>query len=106
MAGDLGVELVIPDDGLPTLLIDFRWMEQLLANLVRLAITGGIPGGRIELRVNSGREHCRIDIKSTGSLPSEMALIRRLARQLKLQIETDLSTTGSYRIGIANIKIR
>lgn len=100
-----GVSLVLPATRLPTLLVDAKWMEHLLINLLFNAITRSRAGSRVELKVTSNCEYCRIDIECGGAQAGDLASIESFARHLNLEIESSKLDADRYRIGICRIRI-
>ena len=101
-----GVYLLLPQDSLPTLLVDAGWMQHLLANLLFNALVNGKPGSCVELRVSSNRETCRIDIEAAHGCGRDLSLARRFARQLNLRIDSSGMRGEQARVSIRGIKIR
>jgi len=101
-----GVNLLLPQYRLPTLLVDVRWMEQLLSSLIFKAMIHGKRGSCIELRVSSNCEHCRIDIETDGGFACDLSLARRFARHMQLRVEQIAVDAARFRIAIDGIKIR
>ena len=104
-AHDRGVDLVLPADRLPTLLVDAKWMEQLLVNLLFGAITRSRAGSRVELGVSSNCEYCRIDIECSDAPAGDIAAIERFARHLNLVVDSSRLGDNRHRIGIGRIRI-
>jgi len=100
-----GVNLVVPESRLPTVLVDASWMEQLLVNLIFNAITSSRAGSRVELQVSSNCGYCRIDIECSGAPDCDLALIERFARHLNLRVDSASRKAGRFRVGIGQIRI-
>jgi DNA-binding response OmpR family regulator len=104
-ARDRGVSLVLPAARLPTLLVDGKWMEQLLVNLIFGAITRSRAGSRVELKVSCNCEYCRIDIECSDAPACDLTSIKRFARHLNLEVLGGEPEMDPYRVGIARIRI-
>lgn len=101
-----GVNLLLPQSPLPTLLVDAGWMQQLLASLLFDALVHARRGSCVELRVDSDRESCRIDIETGRGNGCDLSLARRFARHLNLQVDCAGPAAESVRVSIGGIKIR
>jgi len=101
-----GVDLLLPQSRLPTLLTDARWMEQLLANLIFNVMVHGKRGNCVELKVSSNCENCRIDIETGIGLAGDLSQAMQFARHMNLRIDQAVFDTDRFRISIGGIKIR
>ncbi len=104
-ASEHGVTLRLPRDRLPKLLIDAKWMEHLLSNLVFNAISLSQPGTEINLRVQTGEEHCAIEIESAFSQTFDLSLIESCAAYLNLQVGVCVTPDKRSIIRLSNLKM-
>ncbi len=104
-ASEHGVTLRLPSDRLPKLLIDAKWMEHLLSNLVFNAISLSQPGTEINLRVQPGEEHCAIEIESAFSQTFDLSLIESCAAYLNLQVGVCVTPDKRSIIRLSNLKM-
>lgn len=105
VAREKKIRLQQPANRLPTLLVDARWMERLLSNLMFSAISHSPAESEIRIQAHQDKEHCRIDIEIPADETFELSLIKAYATNLNLEISSCLSADNRYRVGISNIKI-
>lgn len=58
------ISLILPAEKQPTLLIDAKWMEHLLAVLLTNAIGQSPANSEIYIRIDNGAEHCSLEIEN------------------------------------------
>ena len=130
-AASKNIKLPITSARLPTLLVDAKWMEHLLVNLVANAINYSPKGSEIRIGINADTEYCALEIenKMPESLSStelkvmfknfrsddicgnEKNLIARFSLTKPYSDYMNLSLTASIdahnylKIKVANIKI-
>lgn len=99
------IKLRQPRGKLPTLLVDAKWMEQLLSNLIFDAISHCPAGAEIHIRVQGERERCRVEIETPVDEVFELSLIQSYASYLKLAIDSHIGDDNRFHVRISNIKI-
>ncbi len=118
--------LQLPAKKLPTLLVDAKWMEHLLANLVTNAISHSPPGSEIRIVVQADTEYCALEIENpmSKSLTSDelktifkefnngndgplarFSLINSYADFMNLRLKVSMESGNRFRIRVSNIKI-
>jgi len=123
--------LQLPAQKLPTLLVDARCMEHLLANLVTNAISNSPMGSEIRIGVQAGAEYCAIEIDNpmSKSLTADelktmfkdfyngnntdgndgpfarFSLVKSYADFMNLKLNVSIETGNRFRIRVSNIKI-
>ena len=99
------VRLQLPEGKLPTLLVDAKWTEHLLSNLLFNAISNSPANADIKIRVRRGRERCCIDIESKADEAFDLSLIKSYASYLNLEVTRSFSECSLHRVRVLNIKI-
>lgn len=123
--------LQLPAQKLPTLLVDAKWMEHLLANLVTNAISQSPMGSEIRIEVEAGAEYCALEIENpmSKSLTSDelktmfknfyngnniddndgplarFSLVKSYADLMNLKLNISMQSGNRFRIRVSNIKI-
>ena len=123
--------LQLPARKLPTLLVDAKWMEHLLANLVTNAISQSPMGSKIRIGVQTGAEYCALEIENpmSKSLTSDelktmfkdfyngnniddndgplarFSLVKSYADFMNLKLHVSMQSGNRFRIRVSNIKI-
>jgi len=123
--------LQLPSQKLPTLLVDAKWMEHLLANLLSHAISNSPMGSVIRILFQAGAEFCALEIESqmSKSLTSDelksmfkdfyqneggeqgddsiarLSLAKSCADCMNLKLNVFIEDDNRFRIRISNIKI-
>jgi len=123
--------LRLPTRKLPTLLVDAKWMEHLLANLLSHAISHSPEKGEIRILFQSGAEFCALEIENqmSKSLTSDelkamfkdfyqnhvteqdddsiarLSLAKSYADCMNLKLNVFIEDNNRFRIRISNIKI-
>jgi len=105
MAADKDIALSLPAGKLPNLLVDAKWMEHLLSNLIFDAISHCPAASEIRIRVQGERERCCIEIETPVDEAFDLALVQSYAWYLKLEIDSSISADNRFRVSISNIKI-
>ncbi len=67
--GQKGITLRLPAEKLPKLLVDAKWMEHLLANLLSNAIRNSPAGAEINIRFLADSSYCALEIENQMSEP-------------------------------------
>lgn len=123
--------LQLPAQKLPTLLVDVKWMEHLIANLVSNAISHSPLGSEIRIGVQAGAEYCTVEIEnpmsksltdaelktmfkdfyngncidgSDGPL-AQFSLVKSYADSMNLKLNVSMQSGNRFRIRVSNIKI-
>lgn len=65
--GQKDIRLRLPEQKLPKLLVDVRWMEHLLANLLTNAIRNSPVGAEINIRFVADANYCALEIENQMS---------------------------------------
>jgi len=130
-AASQDIKLSISSTQLPTLLVDARWMEHLLVNLVANAVSQSPRGSEIRIGVNADTEYCTVEIENKmsetfssdelktifrnfcapGKCGNEKTPIARLslaksyADYMNLSLNAWIDVNNHLKIQIANIKI-
>ncbi len=125
------VVLQLPAQKLPTLLVDAKWMEHLLVNLVTNAISQSPMGSEIRIEVKTGAEYCALEIENpmSKSLTSaelktmfkdfyngnniddndgplaRFSLVKSYADLMNLKLHVSMQSGNRFRIRVSNIKI-
>ncbi len=125
------IVLRLPTKKLPTLLVDAKWMEHLLANLVTTAISHSPVGSEIGIGLQAGTEYCALEIEHpmSKSLTSEelkimikefydntttdendgslarFSLVKSYADLMNLKLNVSIENDNRFRIRVSNIKI-
>ncbi len=125
------IVLRLPAQKLPTLLVDAKWMEHLLANLVTNAISHSPVGSEIGIGLQAGAEYCALEIENpmSKSLTSEelkimlkvfydhnstdehdgslarFSLVKSYADLMNLKLNVSIENDNRFRIRVSNIKI-
>lgn len=125
------IVLQLPTQKLPTLLVDAKWMEHLLANLVSIAISHSPAGSKIGIGLQVFAEYCALEIENpmSKSLSSEelkimltefydhnstdendgslarFSLVKSYADLMNLKLNVSIESVNRFRIRISNIKI-
>lgn len=125
------IMLQLPAQKLPTLLVDAKWMEHLLANLVTNAISQSPMGSEIRIEVEAGAEYCALEIENpmSKSLTSDelktmfknfyngnniddndgplarFSLVKSYADLMNLKLNISMQSGNRFRIRVSNIKI-
>lgn len=123
--------LQLPAQKLPTLLVDARWMEHLLVNLVTNAISQSPMGAEIRIEVHAGADYCALEIENPmsksltdeelktmfrdfydgGNLDSNneplvrFSLVKSYADFMNLKLKVSIQSGNRFRIRVSNIKI-
>ena len=123
--------LQLPAQKLPTLLVDAKWMEHLLANLVRNAISQSPMGSEIRIGVQAGAEYCALEIENPMSKSltgddlktmlkdfysgtniddndgplARFSLVKSYADLMNLKLNVSVESGNRFRIRVSNIKI-
>ena len=104
-ADEQGVRLRLPSDRLPTLLVDAKWMEHLLGNLVSNAISRSEPGSEVRLLVLPGDDRCEIEIESCCRQNFDLSLIESCAEYLNLRVGVSVNQDDHSVIRLSNLKM-
>ena len=130
-AASKDIKLSISSAKLPTLLVDVKWMEHLLVNLVANAINHSPEGSEIRIGVNVDTEYCAVEIESkmSGILSSDelktmfknfcssgkyedtenpiarLSLARSYADYMNLSLNASIDAKNHLKIQVAKIKI-
>ena len=125
------IMLQLPAQKLPTLLVDAKWMEHLLANQVSNAISQSPLGSEIGIEVQPGAEYCALEIENpmSKSLTSDqlktmfkdfyngnnlddndgplarLSLVKSYADFMNLKLHVSMQSGNRFRIRVSNIKI-
>jgi len=125
------IMLQLPAQKLPTLLVDAKWMEHLLANLVTNAISQSPMGSEIRIEVQIGAEYCALEIENpmSKSLTSDelktmfkdfyngnniddndgplarFSLVKSYADFMNLKLNVSMQSGNRFQIRVSNIKI-
>ena len=125
------IVLRLPTQKLPTLLVDAKWMEHLLANLVSHAISHSPMGTEITILFQAGAEFCALEVENQmlKSLTSDelksmlkdfyqkdggeqdidsiacLSLAKSYADCMNLRLNAFIEDNDRFRIRISNIKI-
>ncbi len=95
------IRLRIPRERLPTLLVDARWMEYLLSNLLFSAISECPRGAEISINVDCDDEHCALEVECDGGPMLDLSLLRSYAHHLRLRLEPPAHGSG---IRVSNLR--
>ncbi|MDH3856688.1 MAG: response regulator [Gammaproteobacteria bacterium] len=125
------ISLQLPAEKLPTLLVDAKWMEHLLANLIMNAISHSPAGSEIRIEVQAGAEYCAVEIENpmSKSLTSDelktmfkdfyngnnndgydgplarFSLVKSYADLMNLKLNASIENDNRFRIRVSNIKL-
>ena len=125
------ISLQLPAEKLPTLLVDAKWMEHLLANLIMNAISNSPAGSEIRIEVQAGVEYCAVEFENpmSKSLTSDelktmfkdfyngnnndghdgplarFSLVKSYADLMNLKLNASIENDNRFRIRVSNIKI-
>jgi DNA-binding response OmpR family regulator len=105
IAAEKEIVLRLPREKLPSLLLDAKWMEHLLSNLIFDATLHCPAEAEIRIRVQDERERCRIEIETPVDEAFDLSLVRSYASYLKLEIDSRIIADDRFCVGISNIKI-
>jgi len=123
--------LQLPAQKLPTLLVDAKWMEHLLANLITNAISSSPLGSEIRIKVQAGAEYCALEIENPMSKSltgddlkamfkdfyngnningndgplARFSLVKSYADFMNLKLNVSMESGNLFRIRVSNIKI-
>lgn len=129
--GQKDITLRLPEQKLPKLLVDARWMEHLLANLLTNAVRNSPVGAEIHIRFVAGASYCALEIenKMSESLCSDevkamfknfcnrgtdddtadpvalLSLAKSYADCMNLRLEAVVTDHNLLKIRLSNIKI-
>lgn len=104
-AGEREVSLCLPSGRLPTLLVDAKWIEHLLTNLVFNAISRSRPGSVVNVLVHPGEERCAIEIESFCSQSYDLSLIEAYAAYLNMKVGVHVNDDNHAVIRLSNLKM-
>lgn len=104
-ASEHEVTLRLPGERLPTLLIDAKWMEHLLSNLVFNAISRSRRGSEVNILVHPGEDRCTIEIESFCNQPFDLSLIESYAAYLNLRVGVCVNGDNRSVIRLSNLKM-
>ena len=105
IAAEKEVELRLPTEKLPSLLVDAKWMEHLLANLIFDATSHCQAGAEIRIRVQGERDRCRIELETPVNEIFDLSLVQSYGSYLQLEIDSHISADNRFYVSISNIKI-
>lgn len=105
IAAEKEIALQLPTGKLPSLLVDAKWMEHLLANLIFDATSHCPAGAKIHIRFRGECERCRIEIESPVDEEFDLSLVESYASYLKLEVGSSISADNRFCVSISNIKI-
>ena len=130
-AAKKNILLRMPARKLPTLLVDAKWMEHLLANLLSHAISHSPEQAEIRILFQSGVEFCALEIENQMSKPvtsdelktmfkdfhqsdmtdpddesiARLSLAKSYADCMNLKLNLFIENNNRFRIRVSNIKI-
>lgn len=130
-AAKKGIALRMPTGKLPILLVDAKWMEHLLANLLGHAISNSPEQAEIRILFQSGAEFCALEIENQMSKPvtsdelkamlkdfhqtdtidrdndsiTRLSLAKSYADCMNLKLNLFIEDNNRFRIRVSNIKI-
>lgn len=130
-AANKNIRLPISNAKLPTLLVDAKWMEHLLVNLLANAINHSPKGSEIRIDVNADTEYCALEIENrmpealssdelktmfknfcaldkngSGKNPiARLSLAKSYADYMNLGLNASINAENNLRIQVSNIKI-
>ena len=105
IAAEKEVELRLPTEKLPSLLVDAKWMEHLLANLIFDATSHCPAGSEIRIRVQGAGDRCRIELETPVDEVFDLSLVQSYASHLQLEIDSRISADNRFCVSISNLKI-
>ena len=126
-----GLRLHLPTQKLPRLLVDARWMEHLLCNLLTNAIENGPAGSEISIGLIANASYCALEFENqmTGSLRSDevktmftdfrnrghgdqssdpialLSLVKSYADCMNLGLDAMITDQNQLKIRVSNIKV-
>lgn len=125
------VSIRLPQERLPTLLVDAKWIEHLVAKLLRNAIAESPSGSEVRIRIQPDPDYCALEIensmrepisgseleqmlkkfsangparKSRGPGINGLTLARSRVDGLNLRLQTSIAGENKLRIRVSNIK--
>lgn len=130
-AAQKDIALRMPARKLPTLLVDAKWMEHLLANLLSHAISHSPEQAEIRILFQPGAEFCALEIEYQMSKPvtsdelktmfkdfhqndmtgrdddsiARLSLAKSYADCMNLKLNLFIEDNNRFRIRVSNIKI-
>ena len=130
-AAKKNIVLQLPGQKLPTLLVDAKWMEHLLANLLSHAISHSAENAEIRVLFRSGAEFCALEIENQMSKSvtgdelksmlkdfhqndaaerdddsiARLSLAKSYADCMNLELNLFIEDNNRFRIRVSNIKI-
>lgn len=95
------IVLRLPRQKLPTLLVDAKWMEHLLANLLSHAISHSPEKAEIKILFQSGPEFGALEIENQMSKSLTSAELKTMFKEFHLNDVTDQDDDSIARLSLA-----